>query len=238
MFHPLQLVIQVDGKDYKTFTIGVGNRNTRGFEARLHLPEGEHTLNAKLVLLPFDEQAQAAYAKLQATTQQQLIDGTPDQKKQAKLVDFSRDPATDDPRQRGLHADYFEIRGPFNQEKSPPPPSYAKIFICSTKDDACAHQIVENLARHAYRRPVTSEEVAKLAGFVKLAQQNGDSFDQGIRLSLEAILVSPDFLFRIEHDRAPDDPKQQHRISDYELATRLSYFLWNSMPGRYPARRS
>ena len=63
-----------------------------------------------------------------------------------------------------------------------------------------------------------------------MAQQNGDTFDQGIRLALEAILVSPDFLFRIEHDRAPDDPKQQHRVSDYELASRLSYFLWSSMP--------
>ena len=129
-----------------------------------------------------------------------------------------------------MKIDYFEIRGPFDEDKSPKPASYAKIFICTTKDDACAHQIVENLARHAYRRPVTAAEVDKLNGFVKLAQQNGDTFDHGIRLALEAILVSPDFLFRIEHDRAPDDPKQQHRVSDYELATRLSYFLWNSMP--------
>jgi hypothetical protein len=230
MFHPIQLVMQVDGKDAKTFTIGVGNRNGRGFDGRLHVPEGEHTITAKLNLLPFDEQAQAIYAKLQETMQKQLAEGTPDQKKQAALLDFSRDPATDDPRQRGLHVDYFEIRGPFDEDKSPPPASYAKIFVCTTKDDACAHQIVGNLAHRAYRRPVTAAEVDKLAGFVKLAQQNGDTFDQGVRLALEAVLVSPDFLFRIEHDRAPDDPKQQHQISDYELATRLSYFLWNSMP--------
>ena len=230
MFHPMQLVVQVDGKDYKTFNIGIGNRNGRSFDARLHLPDGEHMLSAKLVLLPFDEQAQAAYAKLKATTEQQLIDGTKDQKKVAAALDFSRDPATDDPRKRGVRSDYFEIRGPFDADKAPKPASYARIFVCTTKDDPCAHQIVENIARHAYRRPVTPEEVSKLAGFVNLAQQNGDSFDQGIRLALEAILVSPDFLFRIEHDRAPDDPQQQHRISDYELASRLSYFLWDSMP--------
>ena len=230
MFRPMQLVLQVDGKDYKTFTIGVANRNGRGFDGRVHLPDGEHTLTGKLLLLPFDDQAKVAYAKLQETTHKQLTEGTAAEKKAAALIDFSRDPATDDPRQRGMHVDYFEIRGPFNEEKSPPPASVAKIFVCATKDDPCAHQIVENLARHAYRRPVTPAEVEKLTGFVKLAQQNGDSFEQGVRLALEAILVSPDFLFRIEHDRAPDDPKQHHKVSDFELASRLSYFLWNSMP--------
>ncbi len=159
-----------------------------------------------------------------------MIDGTPAEKKQAALLDFSRDPASDDPRQRGMHAEYFEIRGPYDEEKSPKPASYAKVFVCTTKDDACAHQIVANLARRAYRRPVTDAEVDKLAGFIKLAQAQGDTFDQGVRVALEAILVSPDFLFRIEHDRAPDDPTQQHRINDYELATRLSYFLWSSLP--------
>src|SRR5581483_10778891 len=100
-------------------------------------------------------------------------------------------------------------------DKSPQPPSYSKVFVCSTKDEACAHQIVENLARSAYRRPVTSADVQQLVRFVNFAQQQGDTFDQGIRLALEAVLVSPDFLFRIEHDRAPDDPKQQHRVNDY-----------------------
>ena len=70
----------------------------------------------------------------------------------------------------------------------------------------------------------------KLTGFIKLAQDHGDTFDQGVQVALEAILVSPDFLFRIEHDRSPDDPTQQHPINDYELATRLSYFLWSSLP--------
>ena len=228
MYHPVQLVVQLDGKDFKTFTIGVGNRNGRSFEGRIHVPDGEHLLTAKMVLLPFDDQAQAAYTALQEKTKKQLAEGTRDEKKAAALLDFSRDPATDDPRKRGMHVDYFEIRGPFNETMKPA--SYAKVFVCETKDDACGHQIVENLARRAYRRPVTPEEVDKLAGFIKLAQQNGDSFDQGVRVALEAILVSPDFLFRIEHDRDPNDPAIHHRVNDYELASRLSYFLWNSMP--------
>ncbi len=66
MFHPVQLVVQVDGKDYKTFTLSGANRNGRGFEGRVHVPDGDHVLSAKMILLPFDEQAQAAYAKLQA----------------------------------------------------------------------------------------------------------------------------------------------------------------------------
>ena len=230
MFHPVQLLVRMDGKDYKTFTLSGANRNGRNFELRVHVPEGEHTLSAKFTLLPFDEQAQAEYAELKAKIEKQLIDGRPDQKKAAKQIDLSRDPATDNPIRRGLHIDSFEVRGPYNQEKSPPPPSYGKIFVCTTKDDACAHQIVANLARHAFRRPVTDAEVDKIAGFIKLAQDHGDTFDQGVQVALEAILVSPDFLFRIEHDPAPNDPTVQHRISDYEMASRLSYFLWSSMP--------
>ena len=86
------------------------------------------------------------------------------------------------------------------------------------------------LARRAYRRPVTAAEVNGLVHFVSLAQQNGDSFEQGVRVALEAILVSPHFLFRIESDRDPNNPAASHRLDDYELAARLSYFLWSSMP--------
>ena len=76
MFRAVQLVVQVDGKDYKTFTIGGGNRNGRGFDTRLHLTEGDHLISGKMLLPPFDEKAQAAYEKLRETTQKQLVDGT------------------------------------------------------------------------------------------------------------------------------------------------------------------
>jgi hypothetical protein len=89
---------------------------------------------------------------------------------------------------------------------------------------------VESLARRAYRRPVEPREIDNLLGLVNLAQQEGDSFEEGIRLTLQAILVSPNFLFRIERDSEPNDPTSSHSISDHELASRLSYFLWASMP--------
>jgi cytochrome c5 len=94
----------------------------------------------------------------------------------------------------------------------------------------CVEKIVTSLAHHAYRRPVTKLEVAGLMKFVAMAKTQGQSTEQGIQLALEAMLVSPEFLFRIEHDPLPLDPEKAHRISDVELATRLSYFLWSSMP--------
>jgi hypothetical protein len=91
-------------------------------------------------------------------------------------------------------------------------------------------KIVANLARHAYRRPATQTELAELGKFVGIAEAHGQSVEQGIQLALQAMLVSPNFLFRIEHDPNPTDPSAVHRISDVELASRLSYFLWSSMP--------
>jgi hypothetical protein len=109
--------------------------------------------------------------------------------------------------------------------------SRKQILICDpATGPACVEKIVTNLAHHAYRRPVTKTEVAGLLKFVALAKSQGQSTGQGIQLALEAMLVSPEFLFRIERDPSPTDPEKTHRLSDTELATRLSYFLWSSMP--------
>jgi hypothetical protein len=91
---------------------------------------------------------------------------------------------------------------------------------------------VNNLSRRAYRRPVTQQEIDQLTGLVALAQRQGDSFEEGVRLAVQAVLMSPNFLFRIEHDPKPvaGSSAAAHRINDYELAVRLSYFLWSSMP--------
>jgi len=109
--------------------------------------------------------------------------------------------------------------------------SRRKILVCDPKSgDACVRKIVAALARRAYRRPVTAAEVASLMKFVALARARGGTAEQGIQLAIEAMLVTPQFLFRIEHDPNPTDPRDVHRISDIELASRLSYFLWSSMP--------
>jgi hypothetical protein len=113
--------------------------------------------------------------------------------------------------------------------------SRKKILICDpglpgSTGQACVEKIVANLAHHAYRRPVTKAEVASLMKFVEMAKSSGQSTEQGIQLALEAMLVSPEFLFRVERDPNPLDAEKAHRLSDVELATRLSYFLWSSMP--------
>jgi mono/diheme cytochrome c family protein len=111
------------------------------------------------------------------------------------------------------------------------PASRKKILICDPKSgQACVEKIVSTVAAHAYRRPVTPGEVASLLKFVALARSRGQTTEQGIALAIEAMLVTPQFLFRVEHDPNPTDAQEVHRISDVELASRLSYFLWSSMP--------
>jgi cytochrome c553 len=106
--------------------------------------------------------------------------------------------------------------------------SRKKILVCDPATGrACVERILSTLARRAYRRPVTARDVSSLVHFVDLAQQEGQSVEQGIQLAIQAMLVSPNFLFRIERD---PDPRTAHPVSDFELASRLSYFLWSSMP--------
>src|SRR5262245_45205037 len=85
---------------------------------------------------------------------------------------------------------------------------------------------IESFARRAYRRPVTAEEITRLKNFVELALQNKQEQDKGLQLAFKAILCSPHFLFRVEVDHA----KGIYPVSEHELASRLSYFLWSSMP--------
>jgi Protein of unknown function (DUF1592)/Protein of unknown function (DUF1588)/Protein of unknown function (DUF1587)/Protein of unknown function (DUF1585)/Protein of unknown function (DUF1595) len=109
--------------------------------------------------------------------------------------------------------------------------SRKKIFVCDPNSGpACVERIVGNLAHHAWRRPVSKMEVASLVKFVGMAKAEGQSTEQGIQLAIQAMLVSPHFLFRVEHDANPLDAAKVHAVSDVELASRLSYFLWSSMP--------
>jgi Protein of unknown function (DUF1592)/Protein of unknown function (DUF1588)/Protein of unknown function (DUF1585)/Protein of unknown function (DUF1587)/Protein of unknown function (DUF1595)/Planctomycete cytochrome C len=96
---------------------------------------------------------------------------------------------------------------------------------------AAVRAIVENFARRAYRRPVKDEEVARLVKFVDLVEKNGDGTVKGIQLAVQAVLVSPHFLFRVEQDRRlRKGMASVYPINQCELASRLSYFLWSSMP--------
>ena len=126
-----------------------------------------------------------------------------------------------------LNSMVFEGPYPTDVERA----SRKKILICDPKSgQACVEKIVTALAHRAYRRPVTQVEVASLLKFVALARSRGETTEQGIQLAIQALLVTPQFLFRIEHDPNPTDEQDVHRIPDVEMASRLSYFLWSSMP--------
>jgi hypothetical protein len=125
------------------------------------------------------------------------------------------------------------IDGPYNVKGISEGPSRQRLFVChpaaASDETTCATKILTSLARRAYRRPVTSAEVEAPLSFYKQARQGG-SFDDGIRAGVARVLSSPYFLYRIEKDPASARAGVSHPVSDVELASRLSFFLWSSIP--------
>jgi hypothetical protein len=127
---------------------------------------------------------------------------------------------------RRIFIDYIDIWGPYNAGPQQPE-SRTRVFVCTAKTPECASKIVATLAARAYRRPVTTQERDELVRLAGTVRRNGDSFDESIRVALQAMLMSPNFLFRAEHDMAGSGAVP---IEPHDLASRLSYFLWSSMP--------
>jgi Protein of unknown function (DUF1592)/Protein of unknown function (DUF1588)/Protein of unknown function (DUF1587)/Protein of unknown function (DUF1585)/Protein of unknown function (DUF1595) len=127
----------------------------------------------------------------------------------------------------------ISVAGPFNVQGPGETASREKIFVChptaQTEEQACAEKIIAGLARRAYRRPITADDMPQLVALYKQGAETG-GFESGVRLALQKILVSPEFLFRVELDPANLPVGGVHRISDIELASRLSFFLWSSIP--------
>lgn len=125
------------------------------------------------------------------------------------------------------------VDGPYKPAGRGDTPSRAKIFVCrpavAKDEEPCARTVLSNLARHAFRRPVTDADIRPLLAFYESGRQKGD-FDSGVEKALEALLISPDFLFRVEQDPAGIAPGRAYKISDLDLASRLSFFLWSSIP--------
>jgi hypothetical protein len=134
----------------------------------------------------------------------------------------------------GVRVNAVEVGGPYQYPKGPSKASIQKIYTCGHLNGEhlpiCTTRIVTSFARKAFRRPVTARELEKYIALAERAQKEEGSFDEGLAVGLQAILVSPDFLFRIERDRPATGKVTANRISPHELATRLSYFLWASMP--------
>jgi hypothetical protein len=131
------------------------------------------------------------------------------------------------------HLSALMITGPQSVSGVSETPSRARIFSCrpasAAQERPCAESILRGIAPRAYRRPVTDEDVAELMRFYEQGAQEG-GFEVGVRVGLQAILASPEFIFRFEREPSGVQPGESFRLSDVDLATRLSFFLWASGP--------
>jgi hypothetical protein len=128
---------------------------------------------------------------------------------------------------------YLKIAGPFEATVAADTPSRRKTFVCrpanAAEERPCAERIVSTLARSAFRRPITDRDTDSLMNLYETSQKNGD-FETRIEMAIRGILADPDFLFRTEAEPAKLPAGSSYRISDLELASRLSFFLWSSIP--------
>jgi mono/diheme cytochrome c family protein len=133
---------------------------------------------------------------------------------------------------RNMSVGFIEVEGPLGVEGGS---ELAERLLAVRPDDSlssedAAHQNLKPFLARAFRRPVTDAEVAEYTRFVTMAMERGETFERGTQVALTAALVSPHFLFRVESTERPDDPTARTIIDDHELACRLSYFLWSTMP--------
>ena len=129
--------------------------------------------------------------------------------------------------------DSVDISGPYSAAPAAATPSRRKIFVCQPRnlaeEEPCARRILSTVSRRAYRRPTDASDVDTLLGFYAIGRRDG-RFETGIQLALERILVDPDFLFHVEPEPVGVAPGAAHRVSGVALASRLSFFLWSSIP--------
>ncbi|MDQ3438940.1 MAG: DUF1592 domain-containing protein, partial [Planctomycetota bacterium] len=232
MGHAQQLDVRIDGKRIKRFTVGGEGRGTPGpltwngeivgdtewelymhaadaaLEIRSRVEAGPHLVSAAFVDSPWESEGIA----------------------QPLQVDFGR--GSDEQYDGYAAVDALTIHGPYQPAGAGDTPSRRRVFACTPKSGAderqCAKQIVQTLARRAYRRPVTGDEMRTLLEFYDAGRAQG--FESGIQSALERMLVSFNFLFRIETAAPTALRGAAPRLSDVDLASRLSFFLWSSIP--------
>jgi hypothetical protein len=157
-------------------------------------------------------------------------------KVEAWFINDYYQPDAKDPgeRDRNLGVRTIEVKGPRDFDPHDLPEPHRRLVIATPENGQPFRPAAEKILRaylpRAFRRPVTDLEVERFAALVEMAKARGETFEQGVQVAVAASLVSPHFLFRVERDIKPDDPQTVHDVGDYELASRLSYFLWSSMP--------
>jgi mono/diheme cytochrome c family protein len=215
-----KLDVRLDGKRVKLIDAEIdtaeANQGTRSIEVRMPLPAGEHSIGAGFL---------SESAKLE-TGGGGGRGGTP---------------PPPPPPVNGVSVEYISIGGPYHPTGPGNTESRQRIFICRPPnsegktggpEDVCARQILASLARRAYRRPVTAPEIDPLMKLFAAGRADGGNFDSGVEMGLSGILVSPEFLFRVEAPLAPSSQSKGaiYRLPDLDLASRLSFFIWSSIP--------
>jgi mono/diheme cytochrome c family protein len=221
--HPHQIEITIDGE--RVFLITVGGETDKGAPAE-SITERSDAVDARLrVSVPVTAGPHAVGAAFV----RKIGEGT------NRLRPFLRSSAGTYDSTGRPHIETLTIAGPFNPTGPGRTPSRERIFSCrpqasssAAQQEACATRILETLARRAYRRPVTRTDIARLLPFYRDGRDKG-GFETGIQLALRRILTSPTFVFRVESP-ATGQPGTLERVSDIELASRLSFFLWSSIP--------
>ena len=216
-----ELEFAIDGERVQLFTVG-GKKKAEGEgERRSDIPDDAH-LEVRLPVKAGAHQVTAAFLERPAVQGEDLR--PPYLRSYAVLSDF----ASGQP-----HVASLAITGPFDGAPGGATPSRERIFVCrpesAVQERPCARRILAALARKAYRRPVADEDLRPLLDFYD-AGRKGGRFDTGIQRALQRLLVSPEFLVRVERDPAKTAPGAIYRVSDLELASRLSFFLWSSLP--------
>jgi Protein of unknown function (DUF1592)/Protein of unknown function (DUF1588)/Protein of unknown function (DUF1585)/Protein of unknown function (DUF1587)/Protein of unknown function (DUF1595)/Planctomycete cytochrome C len=228
-----QLEVRLDGARIKTFTIGgesPGKPAPAGFAGAIfgdtawedYSHNADKSLEIQFAARAGERTVGATFSGRAPTAPEGIL--RPRQVGYPLFVDETPD---GDPA-----VDFIQITGPLTVSGPGDTASRRRILQCQpskgSEARACAAQIMSTLARRAYRRPVTPEDVNTLIRFYESAASDG-GFEAGIEAALERMLVDPEFLFRVERDRS-DAASAVHEISDLELASRLSFFLWSSIP--------
>ena len=206
------------------------------FDMRVPVKAGRHTVGVTFLREDTKAEIEAPGARRNnAAGRPEQLETDPLPLEMDVRLDGARLKRIDVPRRPGANPDVaaVTVTGPYNATGRGDTPSRARIFVCrpaTAKDeDPCARKILATLARRAFRRPQTDADLKPLMGFYRSGRREAD-FDAGVQAAIQAILISPDFLFRAEQDQRGAGPGAAHEVSDHDLASRLSFFLWSSIP--------
>ncbi len=205
----VQMALRADGHDLETIEVRRGRGNPKLHEHRLALKPGNHRLSAAF-LNDFYRQTEVLKTNAQGKTYTEK--------------------KTED---RNLQVEFIEVTGPFSEAVPPLHALHRKVFFKAPgpqTTNQVAREILQRVTDRAYRRSATPAELDGLMRLFGQARESGDGFEAAVKQALMAVLISPHFLFRGEIQSNPDNPHESHRVSEYALASRLSYFLWSTMP--------